>query len=118
MKIVLAYFFFKLSIYFCVHELSEKPSISHLTVNSSGYNEGSRVNLQCGAKGKPEPDVRWIHDGYIKTSGTKRTVLMFSAINRTDAGSYTCSANNSVGSSEKQVDVVVNCKYLQWLLRQ
>lgn len=101
-----------------MHEFSEKPSISQLTVHSSGYNEGSRVDLQCGAKGIPEPDVRWIHDGYIETSGTKTTNLIFSAINRTDAGIYTCSANNSVGSSEKQVNVVVNCKYLQWLLRQ
>lgn len=90
----------------------EKPSISHLIVDSSGYDEGSLVNLQCEAKGIPEPDVRWIHDGYIRTSGTKTTHLRFSAIKRTDAGIYTCSANNSVGSSEKQVKVVVNCKYL------
>ena len=97
---------------------SEKPSISHLIVDSSGYDEGSVVNLQCEAKGIPEPDVRWIHNGYIRTSGTKTTRLSFSAINRTDAGIYTCSANNSVGNSEKHVNVVVNCKYLHWLLRR
>ena len=93
-------------------EFAEKPSISHLTVDSSGYNEGSSVKLQCGARGIPEPVVRWIHDGYIKASGMETTLLTFSAINRTDAGIYKCSANNSVGSSEKQVNVVVNCKYL------
>ena len=95
-------------------EFAEKPSISHLIVDSSGYNEGTPVYLQCGAKGIPQPVVRWIHDGYIKTSGTETTLLTFVAINRTDSGIYTCSANNSVGSSEKQVNVVVNCKYLQW----
>ena len=99
-------------------EFSEKPSIPHLTVDSSGYNEGSLVELQCGAKGIPEPVVRWIHDGYIKTSEMKTTLLTFSAINRTDAGIYICSANNSFGRSEKQVNVVVNCKCLQQLLRR
>ena len=99
-------------------EFSEKPSIPHLTVDSSGYNEGSLVKLQCGAKGIPEPVVRWIHDGYIKASGMKTTLLTFSAINRTDAGIYKCSANNSFGRTEKQVNVVVNCKCLQQLLRR
>ena len=97
---------------------SEKASISHLIVDSSGYDEGTLVHLQCVAEGIPEPDVRWIHDGYIRTSEPKTTLLTFVAINRTDAGIYICSANNSVGSSEKQVNVVVNCKYLHWLLRR
>ena len=57
--------------------------------------------------------MRWIHHGYVRAPGTNTTYLTFGSINRTDAGFYTCSANNSAGSVEKQVNVLVNCKYLE-----
>ena len=77
------------------------------------YNEGSPVNLQCTATGTPDPDVRWIRNGYVRASRTNTTYFPFGSIKKTDAGFYTCSANNSAGSAVKQVNVTVNCKYLK-----
>ena len=77
------------------------------------YNEGSAVYLQCTATGVPDPDVRWIRDGYVRASGTNTTYFTLSSIKKTDAGLYTCRANNSAGSVIKQVTVTVNCKYLK-----
>ena len=76
------------------------------------YDEGSAVSLQCTATGVPDPDVRWILDGYIRASGTNTAYFTLSSIKKTDAGLYTCRANNSAGSVIKQVNVTVNCKYL------
>ena len=85
--------------------------ITHPTNADVSYDEGSPVNLQCRATGAPNPDVRWIHNGYVKASGTNAANFTFGSIKKSDAGFYTCSANNSAGSVVKQVNVTVNCKY-------
>ena len=93
--------------------LAEKPTIRYPIDPRVSYNEGSSVVLQCTATGVPDPDVRWIRDGYVRTSGTNTTYFTFSSIKKTDAGYYTCRGNNSAGSVIKQVYVTVNCKYLK-----
>ena len=76
----------------------------------SSYHEGSAVSIICAASGTPDPDVHWIRNGKVITSGKKTTSLTFNSINRTDHGLYTCKANNSAGNDEKQATLVVNCK--------
>ena len=56
------------------------------------------------------PDVRWIHNGQVKSSGSSSARLTFNKISRVDAGMYTCKANNSVASEDKQLNLSVNCK--------
>ena len=97
----------------CLLALVEKPTIRYPIDAIVSYNKGSPVNLQCTATGVPDPNVRWIHDGYVKASGTNTTYYTFGSIKKTDAGFYTCSANNSAGSVVKQVNVTVNCKYFK-----
>ena len=92
--------------------IAEKPTITNPADAIVSYNEGSPVNLECTATGAPEPDVRWIHGGHVRASGTNTANFTFDSIKKTDAGFYTCSANNSAGSVVKQVNVTVNCKYL------
>ena len=46
--------------------------------------------MACGASGRPLPDVAWIRNGVMESSGKKATFLKFENINRTDAGKYTC----------------------------
>ena len=82
-------------------------SISSVKAN---YNEGSSVNIGCTASGTPEPDVQWIRNGKVKSSGKKTSLLTFSRINRTDRGQYTCRANSSAGNDQKNVRVVIHCK--------
>ena len=91
-----------------VLEYSEKPTIVYPSAANVSYNKGSPVNVSCVALGAPDPDVKWIHNGQEKSSGS---YLTFSAISKGDAGIYTCRANNSVGNTEKQLNLVVTCKY-------
>ena len=74
------------------------------------FYEGNFVNISCKATGKPEPDVRWIHNGRVRSSGTGTARLFFCKIDKADTGIYTCKANNSAGSTEKQLNVLVKCK--------
>ena len=102
------------NLFFSSHlTLAEKPTIRYPIDPRVSYNEGSPVDLQCTATGVPDPDVRWIRDGYVRASGTNTTYFTLSSIKKTDAGFYTCRGNNSAGGVIKQVYVTVNCKYLK-----
>ena len=87
----------------------EASKISFSSVQSS-YNEGSAVSITCTASGIPDPDVQWYRSGTVKSSGKKAAFLTFSRIHRTDDGQYTCRANNSAGSDEKHITLVVHCE--------
>ena len=68
--------------------------------------------MACEASGKPLPDVAWIRNGVMESSGKKATFLKFVNINRTDAGQYSCQANNSVEVTSIDTSIVVQCKYI------
>ena len=55
--------------------------------------------------------MRWIHNEKLKSFGPKSTDLTFDYIRKEDAGLYTCRANNSVGSVERTLFLLVNCEY-------
>ena len=75
---------------------TEIPKISPPSMHER-YIEGNSVNITCSATGKPDPEVSWIRNGQIQSSGRKTASLNFDQIKRTDDGLYTCSANNSAG---------------------
>ena len=52
----------------------------------------------------------------MESSGKKSTFLKFDNINRTDAGQYTCRANNSVEVTSINTKIVVHCKYILTLI--
>ncbi|XP_022793324.1 cell adhesion molecule-related/down-regulated by oncogenes-like isoform X2 [Stylophora pistillata] len=87
--------------------IAEAPKITLSTIEK-GYLEGSFVNISCTASGKPDPDVTWIRKGKVKTSGKKASILIFNRINRTEEGTYTCRANNSVTSSTHSTTLEVH----------
>ena len=62
------------------------------------------------------PDVAWIRNGVLKSSGKEAASLKFNNINRTDAGQYTCQANNSVEVTSFDTTIVVYCKYILTLI--
>ena len=72
--------------------------------------------MACEASGKPPPDVAWIENGVLESSGKKATFLKFDNINRRDAGQYTCQANNSAEFTSIDTSIVVQCKYILTLL--
>ena len=59
--------------------------------------------------------MKWIHNREVKSSGVKKADLTFRRIRKADAGMYTCRANNSVGSDEKQLQIIVKCKYIHFM---
>ena len=92
-------------------QLSEAPLIN-LSSEVKYYTEGSPVTMACKASGKPLPDVAWIRNGELESSGKKAALLKFDNINRTDAGQYTCQANNSAQVTSTDTTIVVYCKYI------
>ena len=72
--------------------------------------------MACGASGKPLPDVAWIRGGILESSGKKAALLKFDNINRTDAGQFTCRANNSVEVTSIDTSIVVQCKCILTLI--
>ncbi|XP_078379826.1 fibroblast growth factor receptor 1-A-like isoform X2 [Oculina patagonica] len=87
--------------------VTEAPQVSSPLVQAT-YIEGSLVNISCTASGTPDPDVKWIRNSEVKSSGKKTAFLAFNGINRTDDGQYTCRASNQAGNDEKHVTLEVN----------
>ena len=95
--------------------LSEALLIN-ISLRGKYYIEGSPVTMACEASGKPLPDVSWIRNGAVESSGKKATFLKFDNINRTDAGQYTCRANNLVEVTSIDTSIVVQCRYILTLV--
>ena len=95
--------------------LSEAPLIN-LSSGRRYYIEGSPVTMACKASGKPPPDVAWIRNGELESSKKEASFLKFDNISRTDAGQYTCQANNSVEVTSINTSIVVYCKYILTLI--
>ena len=48
----------------------------------------------------------------MKSYGNKTAELTFKTITKSDAGVYTCRANNSAGTAEKKLRLAIKCKYI------
>ena len=88
----------------------------NISLRGKYHIEGSPVTMACESSGKPLPDVAWIRNGVLESSGKKAAFLKFNNINRTDAGQYTCRANNSVEVTSIDTSIVVQCKYILTLI--
>ena len=88
----------------------------NISLRGKYHIEGSPVTMACEASGKPLPDVAWIRNGVLESSGKKVTFLEIDNINRADAGQYTCRANNSVEVTSIDTSIVVQCKYILTLI--
>lgn len=73
-------------------------------------NVGSNVSFSCTAKGNPEPEVRWNFQNQTKAVGKWQITLQISKVKLANAGLYTCTATNEVGSATKTVSLTVKGK--------
>ena len=83
-------------------------------------------NITCTATGYPVPDIVWLdNDGsvvdtsrLITDSGMTTDIDNLSSVSvsmivtRSDAGVYTCFANNSFGNDSSIINITVQCKLL------
>ena len=70
--------------------------------------EGHNWTVVCNASGIPAPMVTWIKvDGGERFNGSE---LVFTHINRSDAGEYRCEASNECGNTSQTATIEVQCK--------
>ena len=86
--------------------------------------ESSTTEIICEAVGYPPPTIVWsktngsfsdrVSVNNNAENGNRTSVsvkLTITNASREDTGVYTCSANNSIGSSNRNINVTVQCKY-------
>ncbi|XP_053547206.1 igLON family member 5 [Bombina bombina] len=106
-------------LYTCSFQTQDKPHTSQVYLivqvpakivnisDSITINEGTNVNLQCLAVGKPEPIVTWrqLKEGF----SSEGELLEITEINRQQAGEYECITTNGVSVPDnKKVQITVN----------
>ena len=79
--------------------------------------EGNNLQLTCEALSRLKPNITWTKDkpGNEGNTGVVQEgkVLTITNINRTDAGTFTCTAYNGFGKPENRtVYVNVTCEYV------
>lgn len=73
---------------------------------------GVRLEITCTASGIPEPSIFWLRQGkqidFSERFSVHNGTLVVRAIRRSDEGSFTCTANNTIGktATSTQVDVL------------
>ena len=79
-------------------------------IQNENITEGGNLTLSCNASGIPQPLVSWIKvGGHMPTNGSE---LVFTNINRSEAGEYRCEASNECGNASETARIFVQCKYL------
>ena len=78
--------------------------------------EGQDLQLFCIASGRPDPiNITWVRispSGVVSDVLHRGTTWDFKNINRTEAGTYRCIANNGVGDPVSHtINVAVTCEY-------
>ena len=98
--------------------------------------EGSDGSITCTATGYPVPTVVWQNSDGSSLSNNRlvsgspvhmptgvgnvtsiSVELMVIGAMRVDTGMYRCSANNSVGSTTRSINITVQCKFMTTYIR-
>ena len=68
---------------------------------------GEEINIMCSSNGRPKPDFTISHNSAIVST---ESVYTISALQRSDAGQYTCIARNKLGSHSAHGYLYVNAR--------
>ena len=91
----------------CLSTCTEPSAIE--PIHNKTTTEGGSITLSCNATGTPHPMMSWIKVG----SHMRFTVsdLVFTNINRSEAGEYRCEASNECSNASETATIEVQCKY-------
>ncbi|XP_049631522.1 basement membrane-specific heparan sulfate proteoglycan core protein [Suncus etruscus] len=92
------------------------PVVSVLPEGPVRLRAGKTIALECASAGEPRSSPRWARIGASgnlepKTYGhsmDSRAVLQITSAKPSDAGTYVCLAQNTLGMAQKQVEVIVD----------
>uniref|UniRef100_A0A8C4N373 Ig-like domain-containing protein n=1 Tax=Eptatretus burgeri TaxID=7764 RepID=A0A8C4N373_EPTBU len=90
-------------------EVHYKPRVSIWSADMP-LREGDRLELTCHTTSKPSPgSLQWMRIGgdMPERANVSGNHLVIMSLNKTDNGTYRCQANNSLGSSSQDFQLVV-----------
>ncbi|XP_005094748.2 uncharacterized protein LOC101862789 [Aplysia californica] len=98
-----------------VHQLRVQTApIVHVSPVTQTHLTGSDIELHCHAEGIPEPSISWRQGEQVIENNGHSTIYyggghiaIHNAHYDSDAGTYTCTAHNQAGTTEKSVSVTV-----------
>ena len=80
-----------------------------LSLSSSSV---QNYTLRCNASGDPHPNINWTKDGVpVSQFNDSGYFLHLVNVQKTDAGSYICTADNGFGNATAIAIVNIKCKY-------
>lgn len=97
-----------------LHVTVNAPPIFIQTPESTTYATGTTSRIVCLVEGHPRPQMTWFHNGESVDSDNHMTyekdgsVLVLNGVRESDAGVYTCVAQNSQGSAESVAMIRIN----------
>ena len=77
---------------------------------------GEELRLQFNYVGVPAPSIQWFHNGVLLRNGVDGVSvntddnfsgILIHAVEPTDGGTYTCRANNSLGTDQESYSVAI-----------
>ena len=93
----------------------DRPAFNTSSQSNISVVEGRYLSVVCNATSNPNAEYRWTNPSGQIVSSTR--TLVFQAIQRSEASTYTCIANNSAGletTSTLAVDVQCELKFYQF----
>ncbi|EDO32002.1 predicted protein, partial [Nematostella vectensis] len=73
--------------------------------------EGESLTLNCTATGCPTPNITWTKQGVsaaLRSNITTEIIHQIASVQKSDAGRYTCAANNEIGAVSRTLSVTVH----------
>ena len=103
------------SMYFLILYLAVRPLINREKLQKLTVRAGTSVKFDVDVKGEPPPTITWHFAGkQLETGATVKienedynTKIQLSETERKNTGFYTIKAENSSGSDEARVEVVI-----------
>ena len=100
----------------CSRISTDAPEVTASNSSSLGIVLGEELHLQCSYVGVPAPIAQWFRDGIILSDGVNGVSIntgdnvisiLIGSVERTNMGTYTCRANNTLGVDQQSYSVMI-----------